>query len=229
MKFLVFDSGPIISLTTNNLLWLLEPLKQKFDGEFFITESVKRELVDRPLSIKKFKFEAFQVQQQIESKILIVTETDEIKRKAQELLDIANNTFFINDVPMRIVQLGEMESIAAALVWRAEAVVIDERTTRMLIENPSGLEKLFEQRLHEDVKVNKQNLDRFDQMTNGLKIIRSVELVAAAYELGLLEKYAVHLPNAKRELLDSVLWGVKLHGCAVSGKEISEIIRLAKL
>jgi len=228
MRFLVFDSGPIISLTTNNLLWLLEPLKRKFDGEFFITEGVRRELIDRPLSIKKFKFEAFQVQQQVESKILTVTGTDEIKRKSQELLDLANNIFLINNVPMRIAHLGEMESIAAALVWRAEAIVMDERTTRMLIENPSGLEQLFEQRLHEDVKVNQQNLDRFKQMTDGLRIIRSVELVVAAYELGLLEKYAVHLPNAKRELLDSVLWGVKLHGCAVSGQEIRDILKLAK-
>ena len=32
MKTLVFDAGPIISMTMNNLLWLLKPLKKQFDG-----------------------------------------------------------------------------------------------------------------------------------------------------------------------------------------------------
>ena len=58
MKCLVFDSGPIISLTTNNLLWILEPLKNKFKGRFVITEGVRKELIDKPLTTKKFKFEA---------------------------------------------------------------------------------------------------------------------------------------------------------------------------
>ena len=61
MKSLIFDAGPIISLATNNLLWILEPLKNKFDGKFYLTDAVKRELVDRPLETKKFKFEAIQV------------------------------------------------------------------------------------------------------------------------------------------------------------------------
>ena len=54
MKSLVFDSGPIISLATNNLLWVLEPLKNKFNGKFFITQAVKGEIVERPLETKKF-------------------------------------------------------------------------------------------------------------------------------------------------------------------------------
>jgi hypothetical protein len=63
---LVFDSGPIISLSTNNLLWILPKIKEKFDGEFLITPAVKRECVTRPLETKKFKFEALQVLRQIE-------------------------------------------------------------------------------------------------------------------------------------------------------------------
>ena len=55
MKSLVFDAGPIISLTMNNLLWLLDPLKVNFKGEFYIPMAVKGELVDRPLTTKKFR------------------------------------------------------------------------------------------------------------------------------------------------------------------------------
>ena len=40
MKSLVFDAGPVISLTTNNLLWLLDVLKGDYEGEFYIPEGV---------------------------------------------------------------------------------------------------------------------------------------------------------------------------------------------
>ena len=60
MKSIVFDSGPIISFDLNNLLWLLVPLKREFNGKFYITSAVKRELVDKPLEIKKYKFEVRQ-------------------------------------------------------------------------------------------------------------------------------------------------------------------------
>ena len=60
MKALVFDSGPIINLALNNMLWILKPLKEKFKGDFYITESVKRECIDRPLTSKKFKYEALE-------------------------------------------------------------------------------------------------------------------------------------------------------------------------
>ncbi len=57
-------------------------------------------------------------------------------------------------------------------------------------------------------------------------MIRSVELVSVAYELGLLNKYLVDVPNPKKTLLEAVLWGVKLNGCSVSEREIAEIVRV---
>ncbi len=59
-----------------------------------------------------------------------------------------------------------------------------------------------------------------------MKLIRSVELVSVAYELGLLDKYLVNVPNPKKTLLEAVLWGVKLNGCSVSEREIEEIVRI---
>ena len=53
MKTLVFDAGPVISLDVTGLLWAIEPLKKRFNGKFYITNSVKKELVDRPFEIKK--------------------------------------------------------------------------------------------------------------------------------------------------------------------------------
>ena len=93
MKSLIFDAGPIISLSVNNLLFILEPLKKDFNGKFFITQSVKKELVDRPLEIKKFKFEAIQVEMLIENGTLEIIDNDFIRQEAQTLLETANGIF----------------------------------------------------------------------------------------------------------------------------------------
>ena len=79
MKKLFFDAGPIISLTMNNLLWTLKPLKRQFNGQFCITKSVEQELTINPLHTKKFKFEALQVMELIKSDVLRVVKSKEIE------------------------------------------------------------------------------------------------------------------------------------------------------
>ena len=46
MNTLFFDTGPVISMTMNHILWVLRPLKKQFNGNFFITDFVKKELID---------------------------------------------------------------------------------------------------------------------------------------------------------------------------------------
>ena len=226
MNGLILDAGPIISLTTNNLLWLLEPLQQKANTTFSIVSSVKREIVDRPLATKKFKFEALQVERLLEQGSIRVIDKPEFKSKALQLLDLANTVFWAHKSPIRIVQLGEIESIAAAAGLGSNRVVMDERITRSLLETPEQLHKLMEMRLHTKLHMDTGRLEELRTFTRHIEIIRSAELVAIAYEKGLLDKFLVNVPNAKKELLESVLWGVKLNGCAISEQEIDEIVRM---
>ena len=228
MKSMVFDAGPIISLAMNDLLWLLEELKKSFKGEFYISVTVKEELVDKPLSTKKFKFEALQVLKCINDGILTVITNDEIKNTTLHLLDLANNSFKAYNNPIRIVHQGEIEGLASSLFLESGAFVVDERTTRILIENPKRLWDILKNSLHTKIDVDEHNLDEFQSITKATNVIRSVELVTVAYELGLLNKYLANIENPKRTLLESVLWGVKLNGCAVSRREIDEIIKLEK-
>lgn len=223
---MLLDAGPVISLTTNNLLWLLEPLQQQAQAPFAIVSSVKREIVDRPLATKKFKFEALQVEKLIEQGLLTVIDKPEFKSKALQLLDLANSIFWAHKAPIRIVQLGEMETLAAAAALGSNRVVMDERITRSLIESPEQLHRLMEQRLHTMLHLDTGRLEEFRTFTRHVEIIRSAELVAIAYEKGLLNKYVVKVPNARKELLESVLWGVKLNGCSISEQEIAELVRL---
>lgn len=225
MKSLVFDAGPIISLSTNNLLWVLESLRKRFDGDFVLPMGVKREVVDRPLQTRKFKFEALQVQKLIDGGTFKVVRADDITKKGRELMKLANDIIIGHDCCIKIVQVGEIEVIAAALLSGSDTVVVDERVTRTLIEHPNRLKKLMERRLHTQLKINKKSLKKFVDITKHLRVIRSIELVTVAFELGILDDYIVKIPHARRELLESLLWGLKLNGASVSEAEIDAIVR----
>lgn len=230
MRALVFDAGSIISFTTNNLLWLLEPLKTRFGGEFYITKTVKDELVRKPFCTKKFKFEAIQVRQYVLNGTIKVIDTPKVNQKALEISELANNTFTCKAQPIRIVHKGEVESLAATVVTNAEALVIDERTTRHLIEAPQKVSRRLRKKLHARVHTNEEYLGILRKIIGGIKVVRSVELVAAAFELGLLDRYLHGSKEFSKKdratLLESVLWGLKLNGCAVSSDEISEILKV---
>jgi len=232
MKILVFDTGPIISLSVNALLWILYPLKKKFNGKFLITSGVRKELIDIPLKGKKYKFEALRVQDMINEKIFEIITNKEIEKKGGQLMHLANSCFTARNTNLKIVQEAEMQSLAAAILMNADAVVLDERTTRTLIEDPEALEKLLEHKLNADVVVNQRNLKKFKQEVKNVNVIRSVELVTIAYKMRLLNKYvtANHRVNVKMRniLLYSALWALKLYGCAISGKEIDEIVHLER-
>jgi predicted nucleic acid-binding protein len=226
MKKIVFDAGPVISLTTNNLLWILRDLKRKFDVDFLIPKSVADELVQRPLQTKKFKFEALQVQRLIDDGVFRVIETKETHKKALGLLDTANRVFKAGRQPLRIVQMGEMEALAIYKMLNADGMVLDERITRTLIEAPHALETLYERRLHTNVELDEKALREFSSEFKDVKIIRSIELAMIAFENGLMDHYLVNIPYARKELLDSVLWGIKLHGASVTNDEIKELVKI---
>ncbi|PLW79888.1 hypothetical protein C0585_05530 [Candidatus Woesearchaeota archaeon] len=225
---IIFDSGPLISLSTNNLLWVLGHLKEKFEGEFFITNAVKRECVNRPLETKKFKFEALQLLRQIEKENLKIYNGD-FHDEILKYLDIVNNVFFGHDNPIKIVHYAEMEVLIAALKAGSNKVVIDERTTRLLIENPMKIKDRLEKKLHTKIDVDKNNLDILKKKFGNMKVLRSTELVIIAYEIGLLNEYVIkEVKNSREELLEGVLWGLKLKGCSIREDEISEMVKIEK-
>ena len=106
---------------------------------------------------------------------------------------------------------------------------MDERITRELIEHPSHVGDLMEKRLHTSVTIDSQSTSLLQRYSGELRILRSVELIAIAFKLGLLERYVASgeekdIPDIRKKLLESVLWGLKMNGCAVSGQEIEQIV-----
>ncbi len=226
MTSIVFDAGPVISLTTNGLLWTLEKLKFHFKGRFLISKAIMAELVDKPLEGKKFKFEALKVHRYVEKGVLELFENKELENLTNKLLGLANNSFFAQGNPIKLVHYGEMSGLAVAILDESEAYVVDERTTRLIIENPNKLKNILRHTLHTEIKVNKQVFKELKGLIGNIKIIRSTELATIAYELGILDIYLTNLNYPKETLIESVLWGLKLNGCSVSRKDIERIIRL---
>jgi len=226
MKSIVFDSGPLINLALNNLLWILPPLKQRFKGEFYITNSVKRECMDRPLTSKKFKFEALQMLKLLEQGTIKTYDHPQLKDKTYELLKQANNLFTVHNNYIKNVQYAEVESIVASQILKSSAVVIDEFITRTLLETPLSVKKRMEKKLHNNVNVDKKNLIIFQKLVKDVKVIRSLELVIIAYEIGMFKEYYLKINNPKQTLLDGLLWAIKLNGCSVTEKEIQEIQKI---
>jgi hypothetical protein len=230
MRSIVFDTGPLISLVTNNLLWILKPLKERFKGEFYITPSVKKELIDKAFLTKRFELEAFQVSQYIRKGILKIIDNKEIKQTTKKLMDLGNHSFRARGEYIKIIHDAEVEALAADAVINANAVVIDERTARLLLENSPKLTQLMEKRLEAKVIPNKENIKQFKKILKDVQIIRSTELVTIAYKIGLLDRYLIEksklIKNPKKRLLDAALWAVKIRGCSISSKEIKQIIEL---
>jgi hypothetical protein len=231
MKALVFDSSSIISITTNNLLNVLTNLKKHYNGDFLIGNEVLREIIDAPLKTRRFKLEAFQLANYISQGSFKLFKQD-LENKTNYLMTLANNIFQVDNHNIIIVQKAEVEALALTLAINAEALVIDERTTRLLIEDAIKLKTLLENKLHTKIMLNRANLNYFKKETKNVKVLRSSELMIIAYELGLFKDYEISRKliheNFKMELLDGILWGLRLKGCAISTDEINELLRIER-
>ena len=223
MKSLVFDSGPLISLTSNNLLWILEPLRKCYKGEFMLPESVKSEVIDEPLLTRKFRFEALQVQEYVKKRVLKIYPDDLTKEDTLKILKMANGVFSTRNRFLSLVHYAEVASIAAAIRVGASAIVMDERVTRELMEHPLHLARLMERKIGSKVMVDKVKLAAFKSLTSGIRVVRSSELAAIAFEKKLLDRY-VSPKAGRKDVLESVLWGLKIDGCAINERGIKAIV-----
>lgn len=221
-KILIFDSSSLINFVMNGLTQTLVDLKKIFRGKFIITDAVKYETIDRPSNIKKFELGSLQIKKLLDEKILempsaININESVLREKTKIILNHANSSFEARNEYMHIIDAGEASCLALSLLAGEKnigsIIVIDERTTRMLGENPENLRELFETKLHTKVLLRK------DFEFPEFRFIRSSELVYVAYKKGF-----VNLKNG--DVLDALLYAVKYKGCSISRQEIEEIKRL---
>jgi hypothetical protein len=231
MKSIVFDSGPIISLAINNLLWILEPLKGRFGGKFYITDAVKKEIIDHPLQTRRFKFEAFQVIKLLKDGVLEIYDSPTLHRKSSELMENANSIYAIRGQRLKMFHYAEMSVLSACLELNSNSVIIDEKMTRILLENPERIVEVLHNKMHDRAYVDTMLLSSIRQKLKHIPVLRSTELGIIAYERGLLHDYVAdsrYVAHPKQELLESILWGLKLSGCAIAEKEINQVLKIER-
>lgn len=221
MQKLVIDSSSIISISDKCLIGLLKALARK-KFTFYLPEAVYIESVVNPLKIKRFELNAIRIKDAIGEGLLTVVKKDgKLEHLTKELVAITNCISFTGKECLRLIHRGEAETLALTKLLNAGTLVIDERTTRMLIENPIKLNSFLQARYQKKFSIDKNKLGKFKKFVGGLKIIRSVELVALSYELGCFE------PELERtkQALEAAMYAVKYAGCAVSSEEIKEYLK----
>jgi len=224
-KAIIFDSSTLINFSINGLLQELRGLKQLFDGKFLITEEVVSEIVDKPMKIKRFELEALKIKELLTDKVLelpssLNIDDNKISKVTNEILNIANNIFFAHGNAMHIIDVGESSCLALSRLLNEKGIKnvlsVDERTMRLLCEKPENLLAIFQKKLHTSIEFKKENLKSFQDF----RFIRSSELIFIAYKKGI-----VKLRN-HADVLDALLYAMKLNGCSISEGEISEMKRL---
>ena len=142
-----------------------------------------------------------------------------LNQETDKILKIINNSMRSDSKPIELIHNGEASCIAFSNLCNCDsAIVIDERTTRMLVESPSSLKKMMENKLHRTLSLNEKDL----KLLKNARFIRSTELLYIAYKKSLFNL------KKDRAMLQAVLYAAKYKGTAISSQEIEEIKRLAQ-
>jgi hypothetical protein len=217
---IVFDSGVLISFSETCNLSLFKSLKDSI-GEFIITQSVKYECIGKVENIMRFKLSSIRIEREITDNIFtVIPSSTKLLENTTKLLDLANNMFYVRHQPIKIIQGGEAECLALLGLTDADCLAVDERTTRMLVEQPHALIDIFKRKYDTgDVRIDEDKYVKFRELIGPVSVLRSVDLFAYAHKHDLLGADFQSPENVK-----AALYSLKIKGCSVSFQEIDEYI-----
>ncbi|MFC2154615.1 hypothetical protein ACFLRC_03965 [Candidatus Altiarchaeota archaeon] len=185
--------------------------------EIIVPEGVYEEIVDRPLKSKRFALESLRIKRLFSDGV--ISEVDADPEKTKEILKTSNHLFYMKKRPIQILHRGEAEALSLLVEHDCEALLVDERTTRLLVERPEKLLEVLSRQNHKHVEMDKGKLNKLKKIIPKTNIIRSTEIAAIAYEKGILARY---YRFDQPQLLDAALAALKYSGCAISWQEIEE-------
>ncbi len=216
------DSGVLISLTAASLDRILYFFAHKYNVRFVIPPSVDYESVLHPLQsdLRRYMFSALRLKKAQNDKVVVRVD-NQVGEDAKRLMNLANNLFYIRGKPLQLIEAGEAEVMCLAKSLGIEYLLLDERTTRMLIESPLALKDHLEAEFSVNVMVNKENLRKIASEISPFRVLRSSELVMLASEHG----YFSDFRDLERKALEAALYGVKYAGCSISFDEISAYLQ----
>jgi len=215
----VCDSSSLISLTDSGLLGALMLVEQRMKGDLLVTAGVIGESITNPMKVPEYSFSAVRLKRALDSGAFGIVKFSD--NTFDRILNAANNMFYTSR-PFHLVNHGEAEMLAAAIDNNLTTLLMDERTTRALIEAPMELKNHLENEFRIRINVNQDMFAEFKEMTRGLQVIRSAEIVALANERGYFKKYG----DLSSQAYEAALHAIKFNGCSIGFDEIKELTRL---
>lgn len=217
---IVCDSSSLISLAQSCFLDVIPFLNQRMYGSFIYPKMVRVESIERPISAKNHALRALRLREYEELNIIKFLDID-VEKETKEIMSMANHIFESKNKAIHIVDAGEAAQIALARKLNINTLVIDERTTRTLLEAPLKLKEHLERESRKPVEINQKLFNSFLEKAGRFNIIRSSELIILAYEYGYFDKYG----KEKNIALESGLFTLKFSGCSLSYEEINDFMR----
>ena len=215
----VCDSSALISLADTCNIGALKHITKEAGIGFLVTPAVKMEIISRPLTIRKYAFSAVRLQKVLNDNVLSMITSEQLHDKTQRVLELANGLIRVDKKPIELVQIGEAECVAIFSSASAQALLIDEKTTRLLIENPYRLRETIEAEYgHSEVSIDHDSLEEFASITKGITCMRSCELLAYAYKKGFFDEYG----DKKEEAFKAAIFSVREAGCGMTSAEMAE-------
>ncbi|MDD5348539.1 MAG: hypothetical protein PHT59_07990, partial [Candidatus Omnitrophica bacterium] len=164
------DSSAIISLSMSCLSLVLNDLGKKV----VIPPAVYDEVVSTPITSKRFSLGSMRINKLLDDGVLSVR-TPEPDLTAR-ILEGFNTAYSVKRQPMRIIHRGEAEALALAKHSDVEALLVDERTTRLIIENPRQLQELLSRQNNAHVQLDMDKVTEVRRMLPEVRILRSAEV-----------------------------------------------------
>ncbi|MFW5902369.1 MAG: hypothetical protein ACOCTT_00600 [archaeon] len=221
MNRIICDSSSLISLGNICALGILPYLEEKHNIEFIIPKSIEDEIVKKPMNTKKFKLKAIKFKELIKQNTLQVESIEKAKKESKEIIKISNNLLLSKkeQKPIEIIHEGEARTISLLNTLNISNLLIDERTTRLLIEDIEKLRRYIESQSKIKIDIDKEKKREIKKKTKNLNVIRSSEIIAIAYEEG-------YFPEKTEELLEGSLYASKFAGCGISSQEIKDYLHI---
>lgn len=220
MTEIVCDSSSLISLGNSCTLNLIPFFSDEHDIDFYIPKAVKLEVVEKPIQTKRFKFTGLKMKQLVEEDYLKVIE-EPVKEYTDRFLELCNSLLSPRngEKNIEVLHRGEAEAIAALKYLGTKNLLIDERTTRLLIEDIQVLKDYISSQVKKEININEDVKEKIKIEANDIDVIRSSELISRGYEEGFFKEKT-------RDMLEGSLYGVKFAGCAIKNEEIEEYLDL---
>lgn len=215
---IVCDSSSIISLGSTCVIDALRFMEEKAGTDFIIPPAVQEEIVGHAFKVNKYRFSALRMKNLVREGVLDLVEPKGIAEEGRRIMETANLIYSVRGKPLPLIQKGEAECLALFKFEKAGALMVDEKTTRLLIEDPEGLRKTIRAEYKEPVELNKKVLREFESATKGIRCIRSTELLWIAAEKGFFDRFG----DDKREALKAAIQCLRGAGCSISHRELDE-------